>query len=135
MFPLTFEKKTAEHLLRCLDEGIATGRVHTLNDVIAVARACSHAIMTHGPVWRNTAAEMQGITLEAPETKEHEEADQQMVPNDLFAAVAFAAQLTQLVQNGGHSDQFEEKVLCGVTQTVKVEPERRVIPFDGFKDI
>lgn len=62
----------------------------------ATAGAYFFALLSHGPLIRKVAAEMQGLDLEKPEHSEHKGADDEMVFNDIHAGVEFAAHLTML---------------------------------------
>ena len=87
--------------------------------------------MSHGPIIRKAAAEMQGKELETQQTQEHAEADDKMIFSDLHAAIEFAGHLTTLVKDGQYDDHFEEAVRCFVSQD---GDQKRVKPFQGFKD-
>jgi len=54
------------------------------------------------------------------------------VMNDLYAAIDFTAQLTQLAGDGGYDQEYESVLRCGV-QAVDTRVEASVVPVEGFK--
>lgn len=131
MFPLNFEKSRAERFLQCLATGEPIGKVHTIDEMVGLAGACFFALMSHGPIIRKMAAEMQGKELETPQTQEHAEADDEMIFSDLHAAIEFSGHLTMMVKDGLYDDRCEELVRCFVSQD---GDQKQLHQFEGFKD-
>jgi len=134
MFPVNFVKERALRYMQCLDEGRMVEPEQeewTINEMLGLAGACFFALLSHGPVLRRTAAEIQGMVLEKPEHREHEEADYEMVCNDIHAAVACVAHLTMLAWDEEYDDAFEEFVCCFTTQEGEVS--RSIKAISGFK--
>jgi hypothetical protein len=100
MGPLNFKKERAEHFLHCLATGEPIGKVHTTDEMAALGGACFFALTSRGPMLRKAAIEMRGGTFEEPTSREHKEADDEMVCNDVHAILEFAGHLTMLVQDG-----------------------------------
>jgi hypothetical protein len=130
MFPLNSRKDRAVQFVQCLAEGTSIGRVQTVDEMVALAGACFFALMSHGPILRRMAAQMQNQALPESQASEHAEADEEMVFNDLHAAIEFSAHLTMLVHDGGYDQQCEPVVQCLVTQD---DGQKRVLPVSGFK--
>ena len=138
MFPVNFKKARAEYFLDCLENGKAMTYDSeqggwTISEMIGLAGACYFVIATHGPLWRKTILEAEGKILELSDVPEHAEADNELVLNDIRAALEWVAQLTQLVYDGGYDEPFEDSIKCGVSQDIQRDVERTVIPIQGFK--
>lgn len=136
MFPVNFRKARAEYFLDCLSNGkpiTYDGEQGgwTVNEMAGLAGACFFVIMSHGPLLRGAAAEMQGRTLESSNTAEHAEADDELISSDLHAAIEWIGNLTMLVWDGKYDEAFEELVICGATQ--EGDTEKRIAPIEGFK--
>lgn len=135
MFPVNFTKERAKYYLRCLDEGTTIEAEQangwTVDEMVGLAGACFFGLLSHGPLLRKAAADMQGRKLEPSETTEHQEADDELVINDIHAAIEFVGHLTTLVQDNEYDNSFEEIVRCGVTQEGEVS--RKVVPIQGYK--
>jgi len=134
MFPLNFNKKRAEYYLKCLDEGktIEPEQANwTVNEMVGLAGACFFGLLSHGPLLRKAAADMQGKKLEPPVATEHQEADDELVFNDLHSAIEFVSYLTRLVRDREYDNNFEEFVRCCVTQEGQVT--KNVVPIEGCK--
>jgi len=136
MFPLNFNKKRAEYYLRCLDEGKPIEpeqTAWTVNEMVGLAGACFFGLLSHGPLLRKAAADMQGKKLEPSEATEHQEADDELVFNDLHAVIEFVGHLTMLVHDQEYDNNYEELVRCGVTQEGQVK--KKVVPIEGYKSV
>ena len=135
MFPVNFNKERAEYYLRCLDEGRAIepeqAEGWSVDEMIGLAGACFFGLLSHGPLLRKAAADIQGKKLEPSETAEHKEADDQLVFNDLHGAIEFVGHLTMLVHDQEYDNNFEELVRYGVTQEGQVK--KTVVPIEGYK--
>ena len=139
MFPLNFKKNRAEYYLNCLNalggESIAPedAKGWTVNDMIGLAGACFFCLSSHGPLLKRAMAEMQGKTLSPEELHpEHKEAIDEMIFNDIHAAIEFIGNLTMLVCDEEYDEEFEEFVQCGVTQ--EGETSKQVTAIRGFKE-
>jgi len=136
MFPLNFNKKRAEYYLQCLGEGKPIEpeqTAWTVNEMVGLAGACFFGLLSHGPLLRKAAADMQGKKLEPSEATEHQEADDELVFNDLRGAIEFVGYLTMLVNDQEYDDNYEKLVRCGVTQEGQVT--RKVGPIEGYKSV
>lgn len=131
MFPITFEKKRAERFTQCLAEGNPIGAVRTVDEILALAGACFFFLFSHGPIFRRAAAEMQGQITETPKHPEHAEADDELVFNDIHAAIEFAGHLAMLIHDGEYDESYEQLIRCLVTETSEVE--KQLVPLSGFK--
>ena len=122
--------------MRCLAEGktIKPEQANwTVNEMVGLAGACFFCLLSHGPLLRKVAADMQGKKLEPSETTEHQEADDELVFNDLHSAIEFVSHLTMLVRDQEYDNNFEELVQCCVTQEGQVT--KRIVPIGGYKSV
>jgi len=131
MFPLNFEKARSQRYVECIAEGKPIGVVHSVDEMVAMAGACFFGLLSHGPLLRKAAGEMQGVALDPPGTREHAEADDAMVYADTRAAIEFVGHLTMLIRDGEYDEDFEEQVRCLLSDA---DGQKQVAPVQGFKN-
>ena len=139
MFPLNFKKKRAEYFLDCLANGKPISHDPeqpgwTINEMVQLAGACFFVMMTHGPILQVEYAKMQGKKYAQPANKEHAEAVDESVFNDLHAGIEFAGHLSQLVCDAEYDQTWEDFVQCAVTQSCATEIKKSMQPFTGLKE-
>ncbi len=129
-FQLISKKQRAAHFTECLSEGKPIGSVRTVDEMLGSLAPVFFALLTHGPILRRKAVQMQNKSIDDSQPTEHAEADDELVFDDIHAAIEFVAHLTMLVHDGQYDETFEDSVQCLATQDGK---SKKVIPLVGFK--
>lgn len=119
MYPVNFKKERAEYFVDCLDKGLAISPDPdqggwTKNEMVQLAGACFFVLMSQGPI-SDVMAELSGFGRPEKKHPEHVEAEEELLLNDIHAAIEFAANLSMLAHDGGYDDAYEPFVQCGVT--------------------
>jgi len=128
-YPVTFDKDKAEEWsdalahsmdMRCPDGGWG------VYDMLTLAGVCMMGVMSHGPIRYQLDKEHYD---QLP--SEHREASEETFEKDLFAAIAFCAQLAFAIRDAEYDAQFQQVVKALVYLD---GDEKKARPITGFKD-
>jgi NAD(P)H-dependent FMN reductase len=120
--PIDFDRDKGKRILAAVASGEPITGIRNVNDMLACAGACFFAAMSHGAELQKNLTEQQH--------PEHQEASEESLFRDLYAAVQFYSQLFMWLHDGEYDRRFASKVKAVVWES----PDGlQVRPVAGFK--